>query len=101
MAGGGKIIEKIGYRMHVGATTADSVRYRVMSEYRPGWYDETYVCAEPADDEPQLGDTIWWGAGSEIYWGENDSKRLVKVGFSWSADRLAASRSHVGDTNGE
>lgn len=76
MSGGGKIIEK--------APGKNVVRYLVMSEYRLGWFDETFVNALPAEDEPALGDTIWWGGGNLIYWGENDSKNLVKVGFSWS-----------------
>lgn len=83
MSVGGKIIEKVPYRFPEGAKNC--VRYRVMDEYRPGWFDETFVCAEPADDEPQLGDEIWWQSG-KIYFA-NDSKSLVKVGFSWSPGR--------------
>lgn len=89
MSGGGKIIEK--HPMNIVAGTypgkpTDVIRYRVMSEYRPGWFDEEFVMALPQEDEPQLGDTIWWGGGQVIFCGSNDSNRLTKVGYSWSAD---------------
>jgi hypothetical protein len=79
MSGGGKIIEKRPMTLQDGK---EVVRYHVMSEYRPGWFDETCVCAEPAEDEPQLGEAIWWGGEQVIYFGPNDSKRLTKVGYS-------------------
>jgi hypothetical protein len=83
MSGAGAIIEKVPFRFPEQAE--DCVRYRVMDPRNQ--HDETFVCAEPADDEPALGETIWWGGGKDIYWGPNDSKRLNKVGYSWSPDR--------------
>lgn len=84
MSGGGKIIEK---RLHTLEDGREAIRYRVMSEYRPGWFDETFVLAERADDEPKLGDAIMWGGEQVIYFGANDEKRLTKIGYSWSATR--------------
>jgi hypothetical protein len=39
VSGGGKIIERETMRLPEGDLTV--VRYRVMSEYRPDWFDET------------------------------------------------------------
>lgn len=80
MSGGGKIVEK---RPMTISGVGDVVRYLVMTEYRPGWFDETYVLAKPADDEPQLYEAIWWGGGQVIYFGENDKRHLEKVGYSY------------------
>lgn len=85
MSGGGAIIEKHPMNVvagnHPGKST-DVIRYHVMD---PKYGDETYVMAIPQDDEPALGETIWWGADPVIYFGPNDSKRLTKVAYSWSA----------------
>lgn len=81
MSGGGKIIEKRPVRLDDGS---EVVCYHVMSEYRPDWFDETCVYAKPADDEPQIGEAIWWGGEQQIYFGANDSKRLTKVGYSFN-----------------
>jgi len=83
MSGGGNILER--EMVTLPETGLTVVRYRVMSEYRPNWFDETFVYALPQEDEPDLGDAIWWGGDKNIYWGPNDSKRLTKVGNSWSA----------------
>lgn len=83
MSGGGIILEKMPYRFRDSGE--DCIRYRVMSEYRKGWFDETFVCAAPSDDEPEVGETIWWGGGAQIRWGEGDKNTLRKVGFSWRA----------------
>ena len=66
------------------------IRYHVMSEYRPDWFDETCVYAEPADDEPQIGEAIWWGGEPLIFFGPDDAKRLTKVGYSFSPGSRAA-----------
>jgi hypothetical protein len=87
MSGGGKIIEKTPVTIEDGKTV---VRYWLMNEYRPGWYDEICIYAEPSDDEPQIGETIWWGAERAIYFGPNDSKQLVRVGYSFSPERAGA-----------
>jgi hypothetical protein len=84
MSGGGKIIEREA--MTIPGNGQSVVRYRVMTEYRSNWFDETFVYALPQEDEPGLGEAIWWGGGTTIYWGPNDSKRLAKVGYSWGAD---------------
>lgn len=81
MSGGGKIIEKTPMTLDGGK---DVVRYHVMSEYRPDWFDETCVYAEPADEEPQLGEGIMWGGEQVIYFGHNEAKRLTKVGYSFT-----------------
>ena len=83
MSGGGKIIEKCPMRLPESGR--DVIRYWVIDNYPPIHPDETCVYAEPADDEPLEGEAIWWGGGREIYWGPNDKKRLVKVGYSFSA----------------
>lgn len=83
MSGGGKIIEKRPMTLQDGK---DVIRYHVMDEYRPGWFDETCVYADPADEEPKLGEAIWWQSGA-IYFGPHDSKRLTKVGYSFSPER--------------
>lgn len=82
MSGGGKIIEKKPVTTEEGK---EVIRYRVMSEYRPGWYDEIHVLAEPSDDEPQIGESIVWGGEQVIYFGKGENKRLVKVGYSTRA----------------
>ncbi|MBB4063633.1 hypothetical protein [Gellertiella hungarica] len=87
MSGGGNIIEKLAMTLEDGRQV---VRYHVISQYRPGWFDETYVYAEPSEDEPQLGEALWWGGEQTIYFGANDSKRLTKVGYSFSPDARAA-----------
>ena len=43
--------------------------------------DTTSVMAKPSDNEPGVGDTIWW-QGHKIYW-DNDRQVLEKVGFSF------------------
>ncbi|MGR9384890.1 hypothetical protein [Rhizobium leguminosarum] len=87
MSGGGKIIEKRPMTLSDGK---EVIRYHVISQYRPDWFDETYVCAEPADDEPKLGEEIWWGGDKTIWFGPNDSKSLVKVGYSFTPKGDAA-----------
>lgn len=81
MSGGGIIIEKANMRLDSGI---DVVRYHVMTEYRPGLFDESYVYAEPANEEPKIRDSIMWGGEQIIYFGANGSKRLKKVGYSFS-----------------
>jgi len=87
MSGHGSIIEKRAMNVvaghHPGKPT-DVIRYHVID---PRNTDETYVMALPQEDEPQLGDVIWWGGDQSIFFGPNDSKRLTKVGYSWSANR--------------
>lgn len=87
MSGGGAIIEKRPMNVTAGTypgKPTDVIRYHVID---PRNTDETYVMALPQDDEPQLGDTIWWGGDQTIYFGENDKGRLPKVAYSWSAGR--------------
>jgi hypothetical protein len=81
VSGGGMIIEKRA--MTLPETGKEVVRYHTIDA--PRSWDETYVYAEPSSEEPQLGESIWWGGGHQIYWGDEDRKRLVKVGYSWSA----------------
>jgi len=84
MSGHGSIIEKRAMNVVAGAypgKPTDVIRYHVID---PRNTDETYVMALPQEDEPDLGETIWWGAGEHIYFGPNDSKRLTKVGYSWT-----------------
>jgi hypothetical protein len=78
MSGGGKIIEKLRMTLASGKKV---VRYHVMTEYRPDWFDETCVYAEPSAKEPQLGESIVWGADKLIHFGTADS--LTKVGYSF------------------
>jgi hypothetical protein len=85
MSVGGKIIEK--RLMTIDGT--EVLRYLVMHEYRPDWFEETYVYAKRAEEEPKLGEAIWWQAGT-IYFGQNDSKRLAKVGYSFKREGDAA-----------
>jgi hypothetical protein len=85
MSGGGKIIEKMSMVLtdeDHPEFREDVVRYWLSTDVGRSWPDETCVYAEPQDDEPQLGETMWWGAGKEIYWGPDDKKRLTKVGYS-------------------
>lgn len=77
MSGGGNIIEKRIVRLEDGR---EVVRYWLLTGEHD---DELCVYAEPQDDEPGMGDAIWWGGGEAIYWGPNDGKRLRKVGFSF------------------
>lgn len=79
MSVGGKIIEKMPVTLEDGRNV---IRYHVIDEYRSEWFDETCVYAEPSDDEPQLGDEIWWQAGL-IYF-DGDRKHLRKVGYSFT-----------------
>lgn len=81
MSGGGKIIEKQPMTLESGI---DVVRYHVMTEYRKDWFDETYVYAKPAEEEPSLGEDIMWGAEQTIFFGKNETKKLTKVGYSFS-----------------
>lgn len=87
MSGGGKIIEKRPMTLESGK---EVVLYHVMTEYRPDWFDEICVCAEPSDDEPKLGDDITWGGEQIIFFGSNDSKRLTKVGYSFTPECAAS-----------
>jgi hypothetical protein len=83
MSGGGKIIEKRPMTLTDGK---EVVRYHVIHEYRPDWFDETCVFAEPSDEEPKIGESIMWGGEQTIYFGQNDSKRLTKVGYSFTPE---------------
>jgi hypothetical protein len=76
MSGGGLITEKTRLLIE---HARDVVRYRVLDVAR-----DEYIMALPADEEPEVGETMWWSADA-IYWGPNDSKRLIRVGFSWTA----------------
>lgn len=79
MSVGGKIIEKVPKTLEDGRHV---IRYWVVDEYRPGWFDETCVYAEPSESEPRLGDEIWWQAG-KIYF-DADKQQLTKVGYSFN-----------------
>lgn len=81
MSGSGKVIEK--YLETIDGK--DVLRYRVMSEYRPDWFDETFVRGERDGEEPRIGETIEW-LGEWIYFAKG-AKKIKKVGYSWSADR--------------
>lgn len=87
MSGNGMIIKKHPMNVIAGqypGKPTDVICYHVMD---PRNTDEAYVMALPQEDEPDLGETIWWGAGDKIYFGPNDSKHLTKVGFSWNPGR--------------
>jgi hypothetical protein len=75
MSGGGKIIEKALVKLQ---SDREVIRYWVMDGS-----DEVCVYAEPAADEPQLGDSIMWGGEQVIYFGPDECKRLTKVGYSF------------------
>lgn len=83
MSGGGQIIEKKQMVLVDDGERIEVVRYWLVSDANRSWPDEICVYAKPQADEPSEGETIWWGGGKEIYWGPNDSKRLVKVGYSF------------------
>lgn len=74
MSGGGIIREK---RREDGTT----VRYRVV-DTKAG--RDEYIMARAAAEEPSVGDTMWWSA-DWIYFGRNDTGRLVRVGPCWDA----------------
>lgn len=87
MSGGGAIIEKRAMTLtdsEAPGWSKEVIRYWLLDS-SGHTHDETFVMAEPADDEPQVGEVIWWGGGRDIYWGPNDTKRLVKVGYSTAA----------------
>lgn len=83
MSGGGSIVEKKPMTLEDGTNV---VCYHVMYQYRPDWFDETCVYAEAAEDEPQLGEQIWWGGEQTIYFGPQDNKRLKKIGYSFTPE---------------
>lgn len=78
MSGGGVITEKTALEP---APTVHVVRYRVLDQKAAR---DEYIMAKPADEEPSIGDTIWWSA-DWIYFGLNDSGRLTRFGYSWDA----------------
>ena len=78
MSGSGIIIEKQFVTIEAYGRV---VRYRVVD--RKASRDE-YTMAGSANEEPSPGETMWWNA-DWIYFGPNDSKRLTRIGFSWSA----------------
>ncbi|OYR25855.1 hypothetical protein [Brucella pseudogrignonensis] len=82
MSGGGHIIEKMPVTLESGKQV---IRYHVMDRHD----DEVCVYAEPAGTEPQLRDQMWWGGAQIIYFGENDTGRLTKVGYSFRPGRQA------------
>lgn len=86
MSGGGVIQSKEPARVLAGtivyAAMTDVVRYSVRDRHN----DLTGVMAHAANEEPDIGDEIWWGADPVIYWGPNDTKRLVKIGYSWTPE---------------
>lgn len=87
MSGGGTIIEKLPMVLtdvDHPSFRKDVVRYWLSEKRGGSWPDETCVYAEPQEDEPEVGEAIWWGAAQEIIWGDGDSKRLKKVGYSFS-----------------
>jgi hypothetical protein len=45
--------------------------------------DETIIYAELQEDQPKVGERIWWQEEGKIYF-DNDTKFLVKVGYSVS-----------------
>lgn len=83
MAGGGKLIEILPMRLESGK---DVLRLWVISTNAggPGVHDETCVYAEPQDNLPALGDTIWWGGERWIMF-DNDRQQMTKVGYSFAA----------------
>jgi len=91
MSGGGYIIEKMPVTLESGKQV---IRYHVMDRHD----DEVCVYAEPAETEPQLRDQMWWGGAQVIFFGENDSGRLTKVGYSFRPGR--ATHPSGGDRHG-
>jgi hypothetical protein len=88
VSGGGTIIEK--RRMTLTDSDApsfreDVVRYWLLTGES---YDELIVYAKPQDDEPEVGERIWWGGAQTIFWGPDDKKQLAKVGYSISPEHM-------------
>lgn len=53
---------------------------------RAGYHDECAVWTEPADDLPEVGDSIWW-QGNKIMWTSTQQgfrdRVIPKIGYSF------------------
>jgi hypothetical protein len=73
---GGKVIEVRSVR--VGDSDREALRIWVISQRND---DELAVYAEVSNDQPAIGEEVWWQGGKIFF--DGDKKSINKIGYSF------------------